>query len=176
MLRRMFIPLLTALVLISLLLNIFLLSRILRLQAGLSRIAVATGTTLDAVALQLEATATEKLDFTVPISETIPIQAEIALNETFQVPIKTDIPIDTTVRLPVDLGLFGQTTLTLPIQTSVPIDLEVPVTLNRRVPVRTTVPLQLKVPVTIDIASTPLADRLREWAELVRSFRANLGP
>lgn len=172
--RRSFF-LLIALVALSLGLNLFLLAQLLRIQAQVSRTLAGAGVALDAVALQMEAAANEEVQFTVAVSETVPIQTSIAVSDTFEVPLNTDVPIDTTVRVPINLGLLGEQTFDVPIQATVPVNLVVPIRIDREIPVRTTVPLQIDVPVTIRVAETPFAERLREWAELVRTLRSNVG-
>ena len=174
--RRRFFFILIGLIATSLLLNLFLLFQLVELGRRLQVVSDSAGYAIEAAAGQLEAAAAERIEFSVDISQTIPIRTEIAISETLEIPINTDVPIDTTIQIPIDLGPLGRTNLDVPIVATVPVDVVVPVVIDRTVPVSADIPINLQVPIDIAIADTPFAEALLEWAARLREFRASMGP
>jgi hypothetical protein len=164
--RKMAFALLVILVLVSLVLDIFIVVQLYRARQAALRLtaqaaadlAALQGETIrytfhfqDELPIVAEVPFHEKLD--VPIVAAIPISTTVSVEQTLQVPIQTLLG-DITVEVPLDVDI--------PVAMTVPIDLSVPVEISRTVTVSATVPLNLEVPLAIPLAETPLADSLRE--------------
>ena len=164
--RKIAYALLVIFVLVSLVLDVFIVVQLYRAwQAALRLTAQATvalgalqGETIrytfhfqDVLPIVAKVPFREKLD--VPIVAAIPISTTVSVEQTLQVPIHTLLG-DITIEVPLDVEI--------PVAMTVPIDLNVPVEISRTVTVSATVPLDLEVPLAIPIAETPLADLLGE--------------
>ena len=115
---------------------------------------------LESTRMQLEDFRSATLEFTVDISESIPIDATIDFVRTLQVPIRTELPInqefDTTITVDGPFGIDIPIGVTVPIDTVVPVDLVVPFTIDESVPISTIVPVDLEVPIAFGIAGSEL--------------------
>jgi hypothetical protein len=164
--RKIAWALLVIFVLISLVLDVFIVVQLYRAwQAALHLTAQA--------AADLEALQEETIHYTFHFQDELPVVAEVPFHEKLDVPIAAAIPISTTVSVEQTLQVPIQTLLgditvevpldmEIPVAMTVPIDLNVPVEISRTVTVSATVPLDLEVPLAIPIAETPLADLLGE--------------
>ena len=139
--------------LISLLLNVIILRQLVIARAT-ARQAVD-----DAIRVidQLEGTT---VSTNVQIDDTIVIETDLPVNQSFPVEIKDSFPIDTVLAVPVDAGLLGKLNLNIPIKTTIPVDVTPTVTIDRTFHVKAPVPLNLSVPVQISLGSTGLAPTL----------------
>lgn len=146
------------LVLISLLLNVFVLGQLLRIRRGASEALVSAS----AILADLQ---TQTLELTIPVDETIAIDTDLPVDETLTIPIQTEVPINTIVTVNVDGGVLGGIPLRIPISTVVPVDLETDVRINQTFEVHAPVELALEIPVRIDVAETSLYDTLGEAQE-----------
>jgi hypothetical protein len=180
--RKMAFALLVIFVLVSLVLDVFIVWQLYRArQAALHLTAQAAA---DLAALQ-----EETIRYTFHFQDELPIAAEVPFYEKLDVPIVAAIPISTTVSVEQTLQvpihtLLGDITVEVPLDVdipvamTVPIDLSVPVEISRTVLVSARVPLALEVPLTIPIAETPLAGFLGELQsallDLHTQIRANL--
>jgi hypothetical protein len=164
--RKIAYALLVIFVLVSLVLDVFIVVQLYRARQIALRLtaqaAVALGALQgetirytfhfqDELPVVAEVPFYEKLD--VPIVAAIPISTTVSVEQTLQVPIHTLLG-DITVEVPLDVDI--------PVAMTVPIDLSVPVEISRTVTISATVPLDLEVPLAIPIAETPLADFLGE--------------
>lgn len=161
--QRIYLLILTILVILSLGLNLFLVREALILRRQLSVGATTTVEALDVAIEQLDEVRTASFTVQIPVEEQVRVQTNIDLQEEFQVPINTTIPIETDVRVPIEVGPFGTYNITVPIETEVPVSLTVPIEIDRRVPVSATVPIDLVVPIEVNVADTPLAEQLVVW-------------
>lgn len=100
------------------------------------------------------------LTYTAKVDDTIPIDADLQLNESIPVPVDETLPINATISVPVRIGPFGTYTATLPIGGTVPVRTTLNIIINQPIHVATTVPIHLEVPIQVAIKDTPLADTL----------------
>lgn len=161
--QRIYLIILTILVLISLSLNIFLIREALRLRRQLTVSGTTAVETLDVAIEQLDELTTASFRVDIPVDEQIEVDTAIRLDEEFRVPISTTVPINTDVNVPIEIGPFGRYDLEIPIETEVPVSLTVPININRDVPVRASVPIDVVIPIEVDVADTPIADQLEVW-------------
>jgi len=176
--RRIAFALLVIFVLVSLVLDVFIVLQFYRArQAALHLTAQA--------AVGLRALEGETIHYTFRFQDELPIVAEVPFHEKLDVPIVAAIPISTTVSVEQTLQvpvhtLLGDVTvevpldLDVPVAMTVPIDLNVPVEISRTATVSTTVPLDLEVPLAIPLAETPLADLLGELQSALLDLQAQI--
>jgi hypothetical protein len=143
------ILLLWLLVLFSLLLNVVILGQLLQMRRT-AQLAVAETSAI------LESIQDATFALSIPIEETIIIEADLPVDETILVPIVTELPISTTVTVPVDAGVLGEIPLNIPIEATVPINFTTDVSIDQTFAVRAPVALDLDVPVEIAMVDTPL--------------------
>lgn len=172
--QRIYLIILTALVLVSLALNVFLIREALVLRRQLAAGGQTAVETLDAAIEQLDELSTASFSVEIPIDEQIDVETTIALDEEFRVPISTTVPIDTDVSVPLQIGPFGRYNIDIPIETEVPVSLTVPINIDRNVPVETSVPIELIVPIEVEVADTPIADQLVVWERTLRRMRGQI--
>lgn len=101
-----------------------------------------------------------RLERTVPISASIPIEQDLVF------PFSGDIPINTTVRVPIDAGILGTFDLDIPINTTVAVDTAVPVKVDQRFEVSTTLPVSMTIPIAVqadDPAIQGFLSQVRRW-------------
>jgi hypothetical protein len=109
----------------------------------------------------LEKLSQEVVVYNVPINQSIPVKADVPLNQTLQVPINTVIPIDQQMKVPLKT-LAGDVMLDVPVKTDVAIDTVVPVDFNDTIRVDTSVELNTTVPVEIAVGRTSLAGYVKQ--------------
>lgn len=172
--QRVYLIILTVLVIVSLGLNVFLVREALLLRRQLSAGGQTAVETLDVAITQLDELATASFTVEFPVDEEVDVETTIAFDEEFRIPINTTVPIDTTVNVPIQIGPFGRYNIEVPIETEVPVSLTVPININRDVPVEATVPIQLTVPIEIEIADTPIADQLVVWERTLLRMRGQI--
>ncbi|MCB0195994.1 MAG: hypothetical protein KDJ65_28845 [Anaerolineae bacterium] len=161
---RIHIFALYGLVLLSLGLNFYLISELLRVQQQTQDFArkarpVLQETVADTIT-DLEEIKSSTIAFDIKIDNEFPLDLEFPINESLEVPINTVIPIqeeiDTTIIMPI-FGVDVPVDITVPVEVDVPIDLDVPVEFNRTIPISTTVPIEMDFPVAIVVSETELA-------------------
>lgn len=153
--------------LLSLLLNVIILRQLVIARAA-ARQAVD-----DAIGIidQLEGTT---ISTNVKIDNTIVIETDLPINQSFPVEIKDSFPIDTVLAVPVDAGLLGRLNLSIPIKTTIPVDVTPTVTIDRTFHVKAPVPLNLDVPVQVSVGSTGLAPALDALKARLRTIADQL--
>jgi hypothetical protein len=161
------IPILWALVIILLILNLALL--VVLNQARLTALE-----TLTKVETTLSKLAQEVIVYDIEVNQPVPMAADIPFRRKMEIPLKTTIPIDQELTFPLQTPA-GEIILDVPIKTDFPVDIVVPVDFNEVIPVDTTVQLNTTIPVEIDIARTPLVDYLREASGDLSRLRNRLG-
>jgi hypothetical protein len=170
--------LLVILVLVSLVLDVFIVLQLYRARQAALRLTAQA-------AAELEALQGETIRYTFHFQDELPVVAEVPFREKLDVPIVAAIPISTTVSVEQTLQvpvrtLLGDVTVEVPLDVdipvamTVPIDLSVPVEVSRTATVSATVPLDLEVPLAIPIAETPLADLLGELQSALLNLQAQI--
>lgn len=132
---------------------------------------------LEAALEALEGVESKGFHYEYQLSETLPIDVEIPVQQDMMIPVQGNFAVNTDVRVPIDAGVLGTFVLNVPIDTSVPLDVEVPVQISQTVPISTSIPVRLTVPIDItaeDPAVQQFIDSLRRWLlELRDSFDIN---
>jgi hypothetical protein len=164
--KRFSTVLLWVLVLLSLGLNVLLLSELNRIRlAAIDGLGQAETTLVDL--------SDEVISYEFEVDRTIPVMAEVPFQRTFQVPIKTSVPIDQVFNVPIETPL-GVIDLDVPLKTEFPVDVVIPITIDETIGIETEVPLILTVPIALNIAETPLGGFLLQAQETLAGFRADL--
>ncbi|GAB4474191.1 MAG: hypothetical protein Kow00124_13900 [Anaerolineae bacterium] len=138
----------------SLLLNVLIL-RQLTLAWGITRQAVN-----DALVV-VQGFEGERFSYTVKVEDTIRINTTLPVQATIPVVVEDTLPINTVVTVPFSTPL-GSFPINVPIVATVPVSLETTIPLDQSFPVDVSVPIALEVPVEIAISETPLASTLDE--------------
>lgn len=97
---------------------------------------------------------------------TLPISAEVPIDQELVIPFEGAFPIDTTVEVPINAGLLGTIVVEVPIDTSIYVKTEVPVRVAETFHISTTIPVSVTLPVYIppdDPGLQDLLGQLREW-------------
>jgi len=165
---RIVILLLILLIILSLALNVYSIWQLLIFrdqawaqQQRLQHLQQVAGETLSRTLEELETFDQATIEYTVQISQHIPVKAVVPFQENLRVPLQATIPISEEIRTEVvfeisQLGLSIPLDITFPLALEVPVDVTVPIDIDRQVPVSTTVPLHVRVPIVVDLAETDL--------------------
>jgi hypothetical protein len=154
----------TTLALVSLALNVLLITR---LMAARNQAAAM----LDEAARSLDNLSGVGLSFDFPVSQTVNFEGDVPFKQDISFPFKGNIPIDTTISVPVDMGLLGRQVINVPVKTTVPVDITIPVHVEQTFHVKTLVPVQMNVPIRIGPNDPPLKDLItqaRQWLGRIR--------
>jgi hypothetical protein len=154
----------TTLALVSLALNILLITR---LMAARNQAAAM----LDEAARSLDNLSGVGLSFDFPVSQTVNFEGDVPFKQDIAFPFKGNIPIDTTISVPVDMGLLGKQVVNVPVKTTVPVDITIPVHVEQTFHVKTLVPVKMNVPIRIGPNDPPLKDLItqaRQWLTRIR--------
>ncbi len=162
MTQKIWLGILTVLVVISLALNAVFVIGLLMVRSAASDVVTSMRSTLDRISDQPFST-------TVQVNQDIPFNAVVPINQMMTIPIDIQYPLSTVVNTYIDIPVLGRQDISVPIDTVIPIqyDLVVPVAVD--VPISLTYHLQADVPVSFDIPAeirTPL-DLLLQQAESV---------
>jgi len=151
------------LVLCSLGLNGLLLGRLYVAQQG-------AVTALDEALVAVEDLKGEVITYTVTLSQTVPVDADVPFKKQFNVRLKTTVPIKTEAQVPIETPL-GTYNVNVPIDTQVPIDTTIPVQIDQTLHISAEVPLQMQVPIAISIRDTALSGYLDQLQDTLRRLR-----
>lgn len=160
------IPILWALVIILLILNLLLLDAL-----NLARLTAVE--TLSKVETTLDSLSNEVIIYNLKVNQAVPVKVEVPFNRTMEIPIHTVIPVDQELSVPLSIG-GREVALEVPIKSDFPIDTVVPVTFNETLSVDTMVQLDTTLPVEIDLAQTPLAGYLKQARQDISRLRDRL--
>ena len=154
----------TTLALVSLALNVLLITR---LMAARNQVAAM----LDEASRSLDNLSGAGLSFDYSISQTVPFEGDVPFKQDINFPFKGNIPIDTTISVPVDMGLLGKQVINVPVKTTVPVDITIPVHVEQTFHVKTEVPVKMNVPIRIGPNDPLLKDLItlaRQWLARIR--------
>ena len=152
---------------ISLLLNLLIINRLLRVQqAALLMVAQ-----VQQLSAELQ---DETLTMVIPIQQTIIIDADVPIRETIRVPVQTTVAIETEVTVPVDAGILGVINLVIPIETTIPLDLTLDVPIDQSIAIHAPIELDIEVPVEVAIADTPIYDLLEQVQAMLDGLAGEL--
>jgi hypothetical protein len=132
-----------------------------------------TGGVLDEAIASIDAIPRERIEYSVPISQTIQFSSTIPFSGDLEIPFKQSVTINRTVRVLVSAGILGQIPIDIPIYATIPIDLNVPVSIDQEFPVEAEIPLKLEVPVTVDPEQWGVSGVLltiRRWLAAIREL------
>ncbi len=109
------------------------------------------------LAEQIRLAQEEIITIELPISQNIPIYADIPIEETFIVPVDTTVSIQKEVTVRVAGQPFA-----VPLDMDIPINATVPVNINETIPVSTTVAFNTNIPIAIPLRETRVHDYLEQ--------------
>lgn len=112
----------------------------------------------------------ESISYTVTLSQTVPVDADVPFKKQFNVRLKTTVPIKTEAQVPIQTPL-GTYNVNVPIDAQVPIDTTIPIQIDQTLHVSTEVPLQMQVPIAIHIRETTLIRYLDQLQDSLRKLR-----
>jgi hypothetical protein len=159
--------LLWAVVIVSLGLNLYVINVLMQAKR---QVALAASSAAAAVG-QLSNTA---IDYSVPISQTLPVSFTVAYRQTFSVPISVTLPIDTQVQVTLKTPI-GDFPINVPVKTTVPVNLNPQVPLSLAVPVSVSVPISFSVPIHLALSDTTLGSSLNNAADYLNNLAAGFG-
>lgn len=176
---KIIIIILFALVFLSLGLNGYLISELLRVRQQaiqtLQSIEPMAQDTLTQVDTELASFQNSTLEFTVKIDQELPIDVEIPINKRVDVPINVTVPISkqiqTTIMMdPLQTGLQIPVDIDVPVDVEVPINVVLPVEVNETIPISTTVPVKVDVPIAINVSDTDLVPYIEQLRQGLAQF------
>jgi len=138
-----------ALVSISLLLNLIIITALIFILMAGRQIA-------SDVAGQLEGFGRQTINYKFRITQTVPVQARVPFRQSRIVPYSYMMPVSTTVNVTKELPVIGQINFDVPIRVDIPVSLTIPIEISETIPVNANVPLNLEIPLEIPIKDTPL--------------------
>jgi hypothetical protein len=153
------------LVVVSLILNGFLLYALLSFREGLV-------SALDAARSSLVDMEEQPLLFAVTVDKVVPIQTTVPIEQTFVMPLQLDYPLDTVVNTHIDIPILGKQALAIPVQTVIPISYTLEIPIQTAIPISLTyhlqeeIPVEVVVPAEISSSLTDLIGRLEEESQL----------
>ena len=174
------------LVFISLGLNWYLISQLLRVRQQaintVQELKPAAQNALVEVDRELAAFQESTIAFNVDIEQDFPIEMDIPIQEVVQVPISVTLPIkqefETTIMIdPLQTGFQIPVDVVVPVDVEVPIDVVVPIEIDRTIPISTSIPLNLDFPIAIEVSDTDLVvyiERLREGLAGAKEYIENI--
>ena len=176
---RVSIIVLFVLVLVSLGLNVYLISQLLQFQQQTHTLArelrPVLVDTLGNTVSDLEEIKNSTVEFDVNIDNDFPVDLEIPINESIDIPINTVVPIKQEINTTVMMSLF-EGGLEVPVDVTVPVDVEVPIDtvvaidVKQSIPISTTVPIKADVPIEIVVSETDLAGYIDQLTAALSTF------
>jgi hypothetical protein len=97
--------------------------------------------------------------------KSIPIQADIPIQQDIVFPFEGDFPINTTVEVPIDAGVLGTIVVEVPINTSFYVSTAVPIQVDQTFSVSTTIPVDMTIPIDVS-ADDPEIQKMLEPVRL----------
>jgi hypothetical protein len=162
--------------LLSLVINIFLITALLIIGRQLFTLKTAINEQLltglyDNFALmdQAHIITTISVETTIQVQDTIPVVFDLPLNQDTEVILTQDTPVDN-VSIMLN-GLWLPTDIILPAGTPLGINLDITVPVSQTVPVNLTVPVSLQVPVDIPLDQTELHEPFAGLQQVVAPYR-----
>lgn len=158
-------------VIVSLLLNIYLISQLLTLQRRARALAQEfrpiVAENLSQAIAELEEIQNSTFEFVVEIEQEFPVNVEVPIDENVEIPVKLSFPVKQQVETTAMMALFDgdveiPVDISVPVEVEVPIDVVVPVEVKRTIPISTTVPVDFDIPIAIDVNETPLAPYIEQ--------------
>lgn len=169
------------LVFVSLGLNWYLISQLLRTRreaiAFIQEVKPVAQGTLSTVATELQSFEESTIEFKVEINQDFPVEVEIPLDEALEIPIAVTVPIrqefETTILMdPLQAGLEIPVDIMVPVDVEVPIDVVVPISVKRTIPITTNIPLDLDFPIMIKVSETNLVTYIEQLRQGIAASEA----
>lgn len=178
---KLSIIILFVLVLLSLGLNAYLVSQLMRVQQQTQSFArevrpVFKETITEAIN-DLEEIQGSTIEFEVTIDDEFPVNVDIPINEQMNFPIEVTVPIRQEITTTAMMSLFEggievPVDIAVPVDVEVPIDVVVPLEIDQTVSLSTTVPVNIDVPVAIVVDETDLAAYIDQLRTALVAFEA----
>jgi len=99
----------------------------------------------------------EVIQTNIHISQDVPVQTSMPINQAFNVPVDTTVFIEKEVTLS-----FGDTKFPIPLELDIPINTTVPVNINESMNISMTIPLDMDMPIAIPVRETIAKEYLEE--------------
>lgn len=119
---------------------------------------------------QIDAFSQQTINYSLHITQTVPVHANVPFSQTMAVPFNPTVPISTTVKVSKEIPVVGQITFDVPIQAEVPVSLSIPIEISRTIDVNAEVPLNLDVPLQIPLKDTSLKATLDSIVKALNSL------
>ena len=152
------------LVLLSLVLNAFLLVQWFGLRAAVS-------SALSTAREGLASLATEPLQLIVTLDQDVPIETTIPIDQEISVPLDLDYPLSTTVSTAIESPLLGRQEIACPVEAVIPVHQTVSTRLQAQFPVSFTYRLTAQIPVVVMLPAEFTTDLSGILAELEQALR-----
>ncbi len=136
---------LVVLLLISLALNVFTLSALVRYRDAM----------LDGLAelrAALQSIGETSITTVVHVEQDIPVEGTVPVNATFDVPVSTTMPLSTTVYTTVNIPLLGPQKIPVPIEGELPLQVTLKLPIHTELPVNATYHLSTDLPVRVTLS------------------------
>jgi len=127
---------------------------------------------LDAAIAAVDEFGGEGFRYDYHFEKTIPISADIPIEQDIVFPFEGAFPINTTVEVPIDAGVLGTFVVEVPINTSVYVNTSVPIHVEQTFHVDTTIPVDMTIPIEVqpdDPEIVNLLSQVRGWLVRLRS-------
>jgi len=118
----------------------------------------------------LESLGNQTINYSLQISQTVPVRTTVPFNQRLDIPINQTVPVDTIIQINPTLPVVGPIALDVPVKTTIPVRITVPISFSQSIPVNADVPINLVVPIQIRIADTELKPQIDAWVRLLRQF------
>lgn len=132
------------LVLVSLILNIYLVCSLL----GISQALESARTVAREALVSL---AGEPVVVPIAVDESIPVQTTLAFSDTLVVPFQIDYTLDTVVSTSINIPFLGRQSVSVPVYAMIPISETLVIPVQMDVPISVTYPLKVEFPVVVEI-------------------------
>ncbi len=158
--HRVWLGILTLLVMVSLLLNGILIFGLLKARdVALNALTTARNT--------LAVMGNEPITTSVHVNHAIPLNTVVPIDQTIHVPLDITYPLSTVVTTYIEVPVLGRQDISIPIETSIPIEYDLTVPVAVEVPISMTYVLEAEVPISFEIPPeirSPL-DKMLQQAE-----------
>ncbi len=143
---------LLVLVVISLILNLYMLREWLIFGSRLRATQTVAQQGLAQVEAELEALDRDGIRIPVRVVQEMPLRMQLPLRQTVLVPISATIPVNQDIKTTISadvLGVAVPVEVTVPLNLAIPVDLVVPVTISETVPISTSIPIDIQAPIEL---------------------------
>lgn len=142
--QKVFLIILAAGLVLSLILNLFVISLLSKVRSDAYYAVVSTREGLEKIS-------TESIEMEVQVDQVLPLDIIVPINEVISFPIDLIFPIDTVVNTTINFPLVGPQQVAVPIRANVPINTIIAIPVKMDLPVSTEYHLQAVMPVELSL-------------------------